>query len=92
MHLLVAGVIATLPAGRIHNDFAVGVAGSRIECDAAASHLESAMNGMQYISQRPLDLGLGRVEINPYLLCGNRGGQQQQPCEQGDRSCAERPI
>ena len=89
VHLLVARMIAALAAGGIHNDFAAGVSGLRIESNAATLQLEGAMDGVQHVSQRPLDFGLGGIKINCNLLCRHHRRQQQQPGEQGDTdTCA----
>jgi hypothetical protein len=42
------------------------------------------MDGVQHIPERPLDFGLGRIEINRDRLCRNHGRQRQQPGEQRD--------
>ncbi len=76
VHFLVASMIAALAACRIHNDFAAGVARFRVECDAATSHFEGAVDGVQNVPQRPLDLGLGSIEIDRYLLCRRHRRQQ----------------
>lgn len=69
VHLLVARVIAALAAGRIHNDFAAGVARPWVECDAATFQFESAVNCVQNIPQCPLDVGLSGIKIDRDLLC-----------------------
>src|ERR1039458_10474686 len=55
VHFLVAGIIAALAAGGIHNDFAAGGAGLQVEGDAATPESESAMDSVQRSSQGPLD-------------------------------------
>ena len=84
VHFLVAGLIAALAAGGIHNDFTAGGAGLRVECDAATLEFESAMDGVHRSSQRPLDFGLGGIKMNRDLLRRHHRRQQRQPGEPRD--------
>src|ERR1017187_6754938 len=84
VHFLVAGLIATLAAGGVHNDFAAGGARLRVECDAATLEFESAMDGVHGSSHRPLDFGLGGIEIDRGLLRRHHRRQQRQPGEPRD--------
>jgi len=47
------------------------------------------MDGVQHVSQRPLDFGLSGIKIDPYLLCCDDRRWQQYQGEQGEKTNVE---
>jgi hypothetical protein len=68
LHPAVARGTAALAAVEVHEQFALGGAGDRIECDQAALEIKSAMDGVQDVVKSPVDPGVSRIEVQRDLL------------------------
>src|SRR5579872_230900 len=77
VHTPVPALIAAVAGGGVHHERAAGFAGAGIEMNSSTFQLESAVHGVQDISQREFNAALSGIELKNRLLCAASEGEEQ---------------